>query len=134
MDPAYRISLDHPCCRVHVECGDYGKCLYIATFHSMNRGVWDSWRTLPCWQVLSHFNWVTLAPEHHHLQAPFPLLQEPSSSWISVSVQDHPWQRHHFSSTPGLLLLGSTLFLGTCLIPGLLLITLSFLGNGKSSC
>lgn len=78
MDLAYRISLNPAAAGStwpRVECGDYGKYFYIVTFHFMNCGVWDTWRTLLCWQDLSHFNWVALAPSHL-IPSPFPLLQE----------------------------------------------------------
>lgn len=104
---AYRISLDHSCFRVHVAKGRVWRlwkvfwCCCIS-LHELDR---DTWRTLPCWQLLSHFNWITLAPDQHHLQTPFPLL--PGS--LCQCRSTHPWQRH-FSSTPGLLQVGSAPF------------------------
>lgn len=110
------------------ECGDDGKYLYVVTFHFMTCGVWDSWRTLPCWQF---YLTLTGSPWHQSIPKPFSLSSR--SSWISVSVQSTPGR----GTTSAPLLVCSRLVpcsLGTHLISGLLVITPSFLGNGESSC
>lgn len=116
MDLAHRIALDH----TRVECGDCGKYFYIVTFPLASCGVWDSWRTLPCWQGLSHCDWLSLA---QLTSAPSPSLSS-KSSWISVPGRSSLGT----GSTPALL------SLGTHLISGLLLTTPRVLGNGESSC
>lgn len=109
MDLAYRISLDHSCCRVHVAKSRVWwlwKIFLYFTFHFMNCGCGTPGKHSPVGRF-----YLTL-PGSPWLQLPSsPALSLSSqSSWISVWGQEHPWHRHHSSSSPGLLLVGSTLF------------------------
>lgn len=111
-----------------VGCGDCGKYFYIVTFHLMSRtGMGMPGEPFPVGRLYLIFT---------------------GSSWHQLSIISKPLSLSSLDlcqcrstpgrgTTPAPLLVFSGLVphsLGTLLISGLLLITLSFLGNGTSSC
>lgn len=84
-----------------VGCADYGKYFDIVTFHFMN---WTGTGTPGEHFPVGRFNLTLAGSPWHQLS----IVSKPLS--LSPWISEHPWQRPHFISSPGLLQVGSSPF------------------------